>query len=33
MYDFTYHRADSLDAAKAAFQAAEDGTYMAGGMT
>ncbi len=33
MYDFTYHRADSLEAAKAAFQAAEDGTYMAGGMT
>ncbi|MDP6350834.1 MAG: FAD binding domain-containing protein [Alphaproteobacteria bacterium] len=33
MYDFTYHRAGSLDAAKAAFQAADDGAYMAGGMT
>ena len=33
MYDFTYHRAASLDQAKAAFAGADDGRYMAGGMT
>ena len=33
MYDFTYHRAASLDQAKAAFESAEDARYMAGGMT
>ena len=33
MYDFTYHRAASLDQAKAAFEGADDGRYMAGGMT
>ena len=33
MYDFTYHRASSLDDAKSRFAAAEDGRYLAGGMT
>jgi carbon-monoxide dehydrogenase medium subunit len=33
MYDFTYHRAASLDQAKAAFESADDARYMAGGMT
>ena len=33
MYDFTYHRAASLDQAKAAFEGADDARYMAGGMT
>ncbi len=33
MYDFTYHRAASLNQAKAAFESAEDARYMAGGMT
>ena len=33
MYDFAYHRAASLDQAKAAFESAEDARYMAGGMT
>lgn len=33
MYAFEYRKASSLDEAKSAFEAAEDGTYMAGGMT
>jgi carbon-monoxide dehydrogenase medium subunit len=33
MYDFTYHWASSLDDAKSRFAAAEDGRYLAGGMT
>lgn len=33
MYAFEYRKAASLDDAKTAFEAAEDGTYMAGGMT
>ena len=33
MYDFDYHRPASLDEAKALFAGAEDGAYLAGGMT
>ncbi len=33
MHPFAYHRASSLDEAKAALRAAEDGLYLAGGMT
>jgi carbon-monoxide dehydrogenase medium subunit len=33
MYEFTYHRAGSLDDAKAKFAAGDDATLMAGGMT
>lgn len=33
MYAFEYRKASSLEDAKSAFDAAEDGTYMAGGMT
>lgn len=33
MYAFEYRKAASLEDAKSAFDAAEDGTYMAGGMT
>ena len=33
MHPFAYHRATSLDEAKAALRAAEDGLYLAGGMT
>ena len=33
MYDFAYHRAGSVAEAVAAFEDAEDGTYLAGGMT
>ncbi|MHA6323993.1 FAD binding domain-containing protein [Roseivivax sp. CAU 1753] len=31
MYAFTYHRATTLDDARAAFDGAEDATYLAGG--
>jgi len=33
MYEFTYTKASSLDDAKKAFAAAEEGKYMSGGMT
>jgi carbon-monoxide dehydrogenase medium subunit len=33
MYAFDYKKAANLDDAQAAFKAADDGTYMAGGMT
>ncbi len=33
MYEFTYHRAASLNDAKAKFAAGDDATLMAGGMT
>jgi len=33
MYDFNYHRPTTLDEAKALHASAEDGTYLAGGMT
>ena len=33
MYDFQYHKATSLADAAAKLSAAEDGTFMAGGMT
>jgi carbon-monoxide dehydrogenase medium subunit len=33
MYDFTYHKATSRDGAKSARAAADDGQYLAGGMT
>lgn len=33
MYAFEYKKVSSLDDAKQAFEAAEDGTFMAGGMT
>jgi len=33
VYEFAYHRADSVADAVAAFEDAEDGTYIAGGMT
>lgn len=33
MYDFTYHRATSVDDAIAKLNAADDGTLIAGGMT
>ncbi|MBT4738754.1 MAG: xanthine dehydrogenase family protein subunit M [Rhodospirillaceae bacterium] len=33
MYAFEYKKAASLDDAKQAFDSADDGTYMAGGMT
>ncbi len=33
MYDFTYRKADTIESAVAARDSAEDGTYMAGGMT
>lgn len=33
MYAFEYRKASSLEDAKNAFDAAEDGTYLAGGMT
>jgi carbon-monoxide dehydrogenase medium subunit len=33
MYDFTYHRPSSVDAAIAALTGAEDGKIVAGGMT
>lgn len=33
MYAFEYRKASSLEEAKAAFDSADDGTYMAGGMT
>ncbi len=33
MYDFTYHRAASLDEAKATFDGAAEPSYLAGGMT
>lgn len=33
MYSFEYKKAASLDDAQSAFKAADDGTYMAGGMT
>ena len=33
MYDFTYHRAASVDQAKKLLAAAADGRYLAGGMT
>jgi len=33
MYEFTYHRAGSLDDAKAKLSAGDDATLMAGGMT
>ncbi len=33
MYDFTYHRATSRDDAAAKLKAADDGVYLAGGMT
>lgn len=33
MYNFTYHRPDSVDAARSQLNAAEDGKLMAGGMT
>lgn len=33
MYEFTYHRAASLDDAKAKFAAGDDATLMGGGMT
>lgn len=33
MYDFTYHRPSSVDAAVAALAGAEDGKIVAGGMT
>ena len=33
MYDFHYHRPDSLAEAAALFADAEDGLYMAGGQT
>ncbi len=33
MYEFTYHRAGSLDDAKAKFAAGDDATLMGGGMT
>lgn len=33
MYEFTYTKASTLDDAKAAFSAAEEGKYMSGGMT
>ena len=33
MYEFTYHRAASLDDAKAKYSAGDDPTLMAGGMT
>ena len=33
MYNFTYQRASSRDDAKAKLGAADDGSYLAGGMT
>jgi aerobic carbon-monoxide dehydrogenase medium subunit len=33
MYDFSYHRAQSVDEASAKIKAAEDGKLVAGGMT
>ena len=33
MYEFTYQRPTSLDAAAKSFAAADDGKYLAGGMT
>lgn len=33
MYDFTYHRPDSVDAARAAREGADDASFLAGGMT
>ncbi len=33
MYDFTYRKASSIDAAVAAVKKAEDGKFLAGGMT
>jgi carbon-monoxide dehydrogenase medium subunit len=33
MYEFNYQRPDSIDAAISALNAAEDGQFMAGGMT
>jgi len=33
MYEFNYHKPTSLDEAKNLFDRAEDGTYLAGGMT
>ena len=33
MYDFNYQKAGSIDQAAAAVKKAEDGTYLAGGMT
>ena len=33
MYDFNYHKPASLAEAKALYERAEDGTYLAGGMT
>ena len=33
MYDFNYQKAGSIDEAAAAVKKAEDGTYLAGGMT
>lgn len=33
MYDFNYHRPDSLEEAQKLFSAAEDGVYLAGGHT
>jgi len=33
MYNFSYHRPDSLDAAKSLFTGADDPKFLAGGMT
>jgi len=33
MYEFNFHKPASLDEAKSLFNDAEDGTYLAGGMT
>ncbi len=33
MYDFSYQKADTIEGAVAALNKAEDGTYLAGGMT
>lgn len=33
MYDFTYHRATSIEGAQSTFKSSEDPVYLAGGMT
>ncbi len=33
MYEFSYHKSTSVDAAVAAMQKAEDGKFVAGGQT
>jgi len=33
MYEFTYHKTDSVEEASAMFKTAEEAKYLAGGMT